>query len=212
LTDLYSFWCLFGKLSSIRQARTEYALLLPWAIANGPTPPNAADLEHQNDVLKTCAKLRSQVIDRLNMLEYMMDPRHISEFIMAAGDAERLAKLHSSISDDYDIIQSAASYAINNAKLAVEPETNARTVKNLAAYSITVLSPDELPKRIDGSLVHPEGNPQASAVTTGGVVPRFKAYQAIVMRAPLRAAASSCPGRNPNANRNEPTAVVVKGA
>lgn len=97
-------------------APTPYtALLLPWAIANGPNPPNAADLEHQNDVLKTCAKLRSQVIDRLNILEYLIDPRHTSEFIMAAGDPARLATLHSAISNDYDIIQSAASYAINNA-------------------------------------------------------------------------------------------------
>jgi hypothetical protein len=136
---------------SVLQTPKPYtALLLPWIIANGPNPPNAADLDHQRDVLKSCAKLRSQVIDRLNVIEYMVDPAHSSEFVMATGDADRLGKLHAAISGDYDMIQDAASFAINNAKLAAEPETYARTVKGMAGYSLTVLPPD-LPKRVDGS-------------------------------------------------------------
>jgi hypothetical protein len=128
------------------------ALLLPWIVANGPNPPNAADLDHQRDVLKACAKLRSQVLDRLNFIEYMIDPLHSGEFVMAAGDPQRLAGLHAAISGDYDLIQQAASYAINNAKEAVEAETYARNVKGMSNYTLTVLPPD-LPLRVDGSKI-----------------------------------------------------------
>ncbi|HVO63747.1 MAG TPA: hypothetical protein VMT53_22680 [Terriglobales bacterium] len=136
---------------SVLQAPKPYtALLLPWIIADGPNPPNAADLDHQRDVLKTCARLRSQVIDRLNLIEYMVDPMHTGEFLIGPRDADRLSQLHNAVSNDYDMIQNAASFAIDNAKQAVEPETYARTIKNLANYSLTVLPPD-LPKRVDGS-------------------------------------------------------------
>ena len=135
---------------SVQQAPKPYtALLLPWIIANGPNPPNAADLEHQRDVLKSCAKLRSAVIDRLNIIEYIQD--NTAQFVLKTGDSDRLSNLHAAISGDYDIIEDAASYAIDNAKLAVEPETYARTVKNLTNYSLTTLS--GLPSRVDASSI-----------------------------------------------------------
>ena len=135
---------------SVQQTSKPYtALLLPWIIANGPNPPNAADLEHQRDVLKSCAKLRSAVIDRLNIIEYIQG--HPADFVMKQGDSDRLSKLHAAIAGDYDIIEQAASYAIDNAKLAVEAETYARTVKNLPNYSLTGLS--DLPGRVDASSI-----------------------------------------------------------
>jgi hypothetical protein len=150
---------------SVLQAPKPYtALLLPWIIANGPNPPNAADLDHQRDVLKSCAKLRSQVIDRLNVLEYMVDPAHTSEFAMSSSDPARLATLHAAVSGDYDMVQDAASFAIDNAKQAVEPETFARTIKGQGGYSLTVLPPD-LPKRVDGSNIQV---PDFSKVTDVG--------------------------------------------
>ena len=136
--------------ASVRTSPKPYsALLLPWVIADGPSPPNAVDLEHQRDVLKNCAKLRSQVQDRLNLLEYMMDSAHAGEFTMAAGDAARLAKLHSAISGDYDLVLEAASFALDHPKEAVEPETYARTNKGATDYVLTLL-PDDLPKRLAG--------------------------------------------------------------
>ncbi|HKD23013.1 MAG TPA: hypothetical protein VKB71_13440, partial [Rhizomicrobium sp.] len=103
----------------------------------------------QRDVLKSCAKLRSAVIDRLNIIEYIQD--NTAQFVLKPGDSDRLSNLHAAISGDYDIIEDAASYAIDNAKLAVEPETYARTVKNLANYSLTTLS--GLPSRVDASSI-----------------------------------------------------------
>jgi hypothetical protein len=140
--------------NSVRDAAKPYAvLLLPWIIANGPNPPNAADLQKQRDVLIACAKLRSQVMDRLNLLEYMTDAQHMNDFQMQAGDADKLSKLHAAVSIDADIIQQAASFAIDNAKQAVEPETYARANKGMPNYSLTVFFPSDLPKRIDGKAV-----------------------------------------------------------
>lgn len=136
---------------TVRDAAEPYAvLLLPWIIANGPNPPNAADLQKQKDVLIACAKLRSQVMDRLNLLEYMTDPLHMNEFQMQAGDADKLAKLHAEVSLDADMIQEAASFAIDNAKQAVEPETYAHTNKGMPNYCLTVFHPSDLPKRCEG--------------------------------------------------------------
>ena len=138
---------------SVLQTPKPYkALLLPWILANGPNPPNAADLEHQRDVLIACARLRSQVIDRMNVLEYMGLPEHQDEFVMVSPYPDRLAQLHAAVSQDYDLVEQAASYAIDNPKLAVEPETFARTVKSMPSYTITVL-PTDLPKRLDGSTI-----------------------------------------------------------
>jgi hypothetical protein len=139
---------------SVRDAAEPYAvLLLPWIIANGPNPPNTADLLKQKDVLIACSRLRSQAMDRLNLLEYMTDPMHMNDFRMQPGDADRLSKLHAGVSLDVDMIQEAASFAINNAKQAVEPETYARTNKGRSNYSLTIVPPSDLPKRIAGKEV-----------------------------------------------------------
>jgi hypothetical protein len=136
---------------SVLNAAKPYAVqLLPWILANGPNPPNAADLEHQRDVLKSCATMRSKVIDCLNLLEYYMDPLHKDDFENLPDYSENISKAHGGFNSDYDIIESAASYAIDNAKQAVEPETYARTVKNMAGYTLTTLPP--LPKRVAGTV------------------------------------------------------------
>jgi hypothetical protein len=134
----------------LTDAKPFAVLLLPWVIANGPNPPNSADMQKQQDVLTACAKLRSQIIDRLNLLEYMMDPLHTGQFEMKSGDADRLSKYHAAVSFDADLVQQAASFAIDNAKQAVEPETYARTIKGLPTYAITVFARSDLPPRAAG--------------------------------------------------------------
>ena len=131
------------------QSKPYNALLVPWEIANGPPPPNIADLLNQKDVLTACANLRSQVIDKMNVLDYITDPIHQSEFIFGPNDVQNLQSLFTGVSNDHDIIQKAASFAINNPKDAVEPVTYARTVGHQPNYAITILH--DLPKRVDGS-------------------------------------------------------------
>jgi len=56
---------------------------------------------------------------------------------------------------DADIIEQAASFAIDNAKLAVEPETYARTIKAMTDYHIHVLLPSDLPPLVAGTQIAP---------------------------------------------------------
>jgi len=123
--------------------------LAPYVIASGPPPPNAAELEHQRDVLMRCAKLRSQTIDALNLLDYMCDREHSAEF--ESGSGVDLAGLQRGVARDLDVIASAAAFALNHPKDACEPETFARTLMSPAdpGYERTAL-PENLPKQIGG--------------------------------------------------------------
>jgi hypothetical protein len=129
-----------------------------YEIAAGPLPPNPADLAHQHDILTRCARLRATTTDSLNLLDYILDPKHTSEFKFSPGlDLDGVKKIRTNIVTDLDIIDAAASYALNNdPKLAVEPETYARTIRDpkLPDYSLTALPPNDMP-------VHP-GAPMIS--------------------------------------------------
>jgi hypothetical protein len=145
--------CLHEWLDTVEAHPVSYTVsLAPYIIARGPQPPNEEDLEHQRDVLKICARMRSQAIDRLNLIEYMMDPLHASEFNFEPGGPD-LAKLHAAISTDLDIIAAAASWAVDHPKEALEPEAFARDPahKGLAGYEFTLLPPN-MPKH-DGAIV-----------------------------------------------------------
>jgi hypothetical protein len=64
--------------STVRQQPKAYTVTLaPYAIALGPELPNIIDFEHQRDVLIRCAKLWSQTLDKLNLIDYILDPDHI---------------------------------------------------------------------------------------------------------------------------------------
>jgi hypothetical protein len=69
--------------SSVRKDPKAYSVTLAPYLALGPNPPNVADIEHQRDVLIRCAKLRSQTLDKLNLIDYMLDPDHAAEFQIA---------------------------------------------------------------------------------------------------------------------------------
>jgi hypothetical protein len=129
------------------QPKPYAALLLPYVVANGPQPPNKEDLQHQHDVLVRCAKLRSQTLDRQNLIYYMTDPAHRGEFV-ADPQGPDLAKLMAGISQDLEVISEAASFAIDNPKQALEPEPYAQQhgiTKDGAPYTLTLL-PANLPK------------------------------------------------------------------
>ncbi|MBV8452123.1 MAG: PASTA domain-containing protein [Deltaproteobacteria bacterium] len=117
-----------------------FVSLAPYIIALGPVPPNVIDLQHQKDVLVQCARLRSQTLDKLNLVEYVMDPTHTAEFSGLAGGPD-LGALHAGLSSDLDVIAAAASYALDNPKSAVDPETFART--KIVAADGTVMRPGQ---------------------------------------------------------------------
>jgi hypothetical protein len=127
--------------SLAEQQRPYSVTLAPYIIANGPPPLNRADLEHQHDVLARCAKLRSATLDKQNLVDYILDPAHREEFEIVAGGPD-LAALSSGLANDLDIIAQAASFAIDNPKEALDPESFGRNKNGLAAYALTILPPN----------------------------------------------------------------------
>jgi len=142
--------------ATVRTEPMAYSVTLaPYVIALGPNPPNAADLEHQRDVLIRCAKLRAQTMDRLNLVEYILDPLHSGEFaIIDPPNGPNLPALQAALATDLEVIGDAASFAIDNPKDAHEPEAFLREVKGIAGFTLTAL-PTNMPKHTDGKSVVP---------------------------------------------------------
>lgn len=153
LHELYS--AMDEWTQSVREEPKAYSVTLaPYAIALGPTPPNIADIERQRDVLIRCAKLRSQTRDKLNLIDYMLDPTHREEFEIAPPDGPDLPALQAALAGDLDIIDDAASFAIDNVKKAREPEVFMKEVRHVQAFKLTALPPN-LPKHIGPSPLPP---------------------------------------------------------
>ncbi|MGC0334160.1 hypothetical protein RKD23_007150 [Streptomyces sp. SAI-170] len=115
--------------------------LAPYVIALGPTPPNAADIEKQRRVLMRCAKLRSRAVDMLNLVEYILDFRHADEFEIVPGGPD-LPTLQAALAGDLDVIEEAASFAIENVKEARDPEVFMRDIRGVPDFRLTSLPPD----------------------------------------------------------------------
>lgn len=122
--------------------------LAPYAIALGPNPPNIIEFEHQRDVLIRCAKLRARTIDMLNLVDYILDPKHMDEFVPTPNGPD-LPTLQASLAEDLDVIAKAAAHAINNIKEAYEPESYMKVVKGKADFKLTTL-PSNMPKHTGG--------------------------------------------------------------
>jgi hypothetical protein len=153
--------------------------LAPYAIALGPKPPNLADLEKQRGVLVRCAKLRSLTLDKLNLVDYILDPRHSAEFdITPPPEGPDLPALQAALAGDLDVIGEAASFAIDNVKQAVEPETYMRTVRSVPDFTLTSL-PAAMPKQHPG-VVAPvaAAGPGWSLRPTSGL-PSFRAVTSV---------------------------------
>ena len=138
--------------ASVRKEPKAYGVTLaPYIVALGPTPPNLAEIEHQRDVLIRCAKLRSQTLDKLNLIDYMLDPKHSSEFeIIEPPAGPDLPALQAAFAGDLDVIADAASFAINNIKEAIDPEGFMRRIKGVADFKFTAL-PANLAKHTGGA-------------------------------------------------------------
>jgi hypothetical protein len=98
--------------------------------------------------------MRSQTIDRLNLIEYILDPQHKSEFEFVPQGPD-LGELHAGISMDMEVIAAAASFAINNPKKALNPEIYAREKMKIPNYILTLL-PTNLPAHNGATIVVPD--------------------------------------------------------
>jgi hypothetical protein len=96
--------------------------LAPLTIADGPLPPNTADIEHAQDVLVLCAKKRSQVLDQMNLLSFILG--HQGSYDWTGDPAPTPASLDAALNGfemDLDLVAECASLAINHPAKAVTP-------------------------------------------------------------------------------------------
>lgn len=96
------------------------ATLAPIAIANGPLPLNAADAEHAEDVLITCAKQRSEMFDRLNLMNAIIHAPERYQFTSPITMADIRAAA-AGYEKDLDLIAATASAAMNHPAGALMP-------------------------------------------------------------------------------------------
>ncbi len=110
-----------------QNARPYYVTLAPIAVANGPIPPNAADVQHAQDVLVICAKQRSAILDGLNLMDYIIQNPSRYEFAAPTTPAD-VVKAFVGYQADFDLVAAAASQAINDVTKAVTPAEFARQI------------------------------------------------------------------------------------
>lgn len=97
-----------------RNAMPYTVTLAPIAIAEGPLPLNEIDIQHAQDVLMICAKQRSRILDKINLLEYVVDHSEAYDWTSAVGTTvASLTEAVNGFQQDLDIIAGCASRAIN---------------------------------------------------------------------------------------------------
>jgi hypothetical protein len=101
--------------------------LAPVAIANGPIPPNAADVQHGQDVLIACAKQRSAILDGMNLMEFISQNSSRYDFVAPTTPAD-IVRAFVGYQADLDLVAKAASNAINDLDQALMPAEFARKV------------------------------------------------------------------------------------
>lgn len=101
-------------------ARPYYATLAPVAIAHGPTPPNAAEMQHAQDVLVLCAKQRSGILDGLHLMEHIVQNAARYDFPAPTTPAG-VAAAFRGYQADLDLVAAAAAHAINHPGDALTP-------------------------------------------------------------------------------------------
>ncbi|MFG3596475.1 PASTA domain-containing protein [Bradyrhizobium sp. RDI18] len=104
-----------------------FVTLAPIAIAQGPLPPNSADLEHAQDVLVACSKARSRNLDKVNLLEYILDNQSRFDFIRGA-DPNGLQKALDDFQADLELVAECARTALRSPEQAAFPKIYAKNI------------------------------------------------------------------------------------
>ena len=131
------------------------ATLAPIAIAEGPLPPNEADILHAEDVLRFCASRRSRLLDQLNLLQLFLDSP--SKFDFSNGASEnQIRQANVDTQSDLDLIAACASAAINHPGSALMP-TDFGSKQDPQIVFPKAVMPDPLP----GPKHSPAGKPPA---------------------------------------------------
>jgi len=100
--------------------------LAPTAIAQGPLPPNPAEIQHAQDVLIYCAKKRSDLLDKMNLLDFISSNE--KRFVFGATSIDTVRDAVEKFQADLELIAQCAGAAINNRAAAKMPELYAAEV------------------------------------------------------------------------------------
>ena len=127
LYEMLQLWLKSFQDHPEQNARPYYVTLAPIAIANGPTPPNAAEIQHAQDILVICAKQRSAILDGLNLMDYIIQNPSRYEFVAPTTPGD-VVKAFVGYQADFDLVAASASQAINDVTKAVTPAEFARQI------------------------------------------------------------------------------------
>jgi hypothetical protein len=123
-------------INSVTTQAAPFAVTLaPYKIVSGFDPPQAAELQHQQDILLRCEQLRYYALDSLNEVEYVLS--HLNLF--ATVDVAALNTARTGFAVDIDVISQARAFATRNPIQAMEPESYARTKLLRPDYKLTLL-------------------------------------------------------------------------
>lgn len=106
-------------------ARPYSVTIAPLAIANGPAPLNEIDLQHAQDVLVFCARRRTNMVDRLNVFQHIVDRPDKFDFSNGA-DLSELRSAAEALQFDLELIARCASRAMNKPGEAAFPDVFAK--------------------------------------------------------------------------------------
>jgi|GEM_PF-2028775 hypothetical protein len=107
-----------------------FVTLAPVAIAQGPLPPNSVDIEHAQDVLVACSKARSRNLDKINLLDYILDNQSRFEFTGGA-DPNSLQTALDDFQSDLELVADCASLAIRSPEQAAFPAIHGTNVGSI---------------------------------------------------------------------------------
>jgi hypothetical protein len=103
-----------------KYSKPYYTTLAPIQIADGPMPPNAADVQHAQDVLIYCAKERSAILDNINLLGFVR--QHPANYVWTEPTTpDTITQALTTYQADLDLVAHCASQAINDVTKAVTP-------------------------------------------------------------------------------------------
>lgn len=117
----------------------------PITIAEGPLPPNSADLEHAQDVLKFCERERTNLFDQLNLLTMLLNHSDRFDWSQSKVSISDIQEASRKTQTDFDTIADCASAAINNPTKALMPADFAAASNMHGTYPSAIM-PSPLPK------------------------------------------------------------------
>lgn len=124
------------------------ATLAPMVIANAPLPTNSAQIQHAQDVLSICATARANILDELNLMNYIMKDESRFDFPSPTTPADVAAAIKN-FELDLNLVSKAASRTMNDASKAVTP---AELAAELGKVYPIGLPPSPAPTRKKGEL------------------------------------------------------------